>query len=105
MIDIFGSKVLSKLKKKIENNRIAHRKGITDRPWSVNGPENDSVCRSHFRVTSNLKSEIYLVGGYIDHYRLGFDDHDQQYIKLRQQQLHDTGAKVTKMKLLKYPVA
>ena len=34
-------------------------------------------------VQFEVGNYIYLVGGYIDHYRIGFDDHDQQYVKLR----------------------
>jgi len=61
MIDIFGSKVLSKLKKK-------------DR-------KQPDCSQGH--VQFEVGNYIYLVGGYIDHYRIDFDDHDQQYVKLR----------------------
>ena len=90
MIDIFGSKVLSKLKKKDRKQPdCSQERGFWTKKYLPNwynfpGPTVRSIdpyIKGH--VQFEVGNYIYLVGGYIDHYRLDFDDHDQQYVKLR----------------------
>ena len=86
MIDIFGSKVLSKLKKKDRKQPDCSQEG--DPEPKLSGPEfgprpTGPQIPDQGHVQFEVGNYIYLVGGYIDHYRIDFDDHDQQYVKLR----------------------
>ena len=83
MIDIFGSKVLSKLKKKDRKQPDCSQEGNPRFRISIMGRGDGSRIPVKGHVQFEVGNYVYLVGGYIDHYRIGFDDHDQQYVKLR----------------------